>query len=135
MNLEIMQSRNTEAVREYVQKKFKSFNGWTYRDSTAKRKCLEYYIAAAEWNKSVVAGAYFTTFKKSFPISEASALQEQMERAARGPMKVEHHQWIEMQEEKLEAASQALEQLKIWKEGQDYQEGEGFFLRMKSLIH
>lgn len=134
MNHKTLRSHNPETVRAYVRKKFEIFNTWHYREVTRRKKCMEYWIAASVENKSIVEGVYFATFKKVFPKLEAQQLEEAMALKAQGPVKISRGEKMDQLRDKLEDARFVLRTLETWKEEQRYQEGEGFFLEMKSLI-
>lgn len=134
MNHKTLRSQNSEAVRVYVTRKFKSFNSFYYTKAKRKKRCMEYYIAASFENKSIVDDIYQKVFRESFPRDEAGRLEEEMLRKFNGPNKIEFNSWLGMQNDKLEDAQHVLATLQQWKEEQAWQRGEDFFLEMRSLI-
>ena len=105
MRADILQSKNSDEVRTYLQKKFKTFNSWTYSTNSRNKKCVQYYLCASDENKRLVEGAYFATFKASFPKDLATKAQADLECKAAGPVMVERSEWIGMQEDRQDSAS------------------------------
>lgn len=134
MRADILQSKNSDEVRTYLNKKFKGFNSWTYSKDRRNQKCANYYVCASEDNKRLVESVYFSVFQASFPKALANQVQQDLERKAEGPVMLERSQWIEMQEDRQQSAQQLLDQLIKWKEEGDYQEGEMFFLQMQARV-
>jgi hypothetical protein len=134
MRADILQSKNSDEVRTYLQKKFKTFNSWTYSTNSRNKKCVQYYLCASDENKRLVEGAYFATFKASFPKDLATKAQADLERKAAGPVMVERSEWIGMQEDRQDSAQQLLDQLILWRDNQDYQYGERFFNQLQSRV-
>lgn len=134
MNLAKLNSRDTEVVEEYVRKKFKSFAGFTYSKSTRMRKCEEYYIAAADTpaSQAVIERVYQEVFKQVLDIDRA----RQRVAAAKKPgkHKVESSAWLEMQEDRGNEISEALDKLRRWKAEGDYQMGEAFFAELCTTV-
>lgn len=134
MRADILQSSNSDDVREYVNRKFMSFNSWTYTKDRRDRKCINYYLCASDANKGFVEAAYFTVFKAQFPKNLASQVQMDLDRKASGPVMVERSEWLGRKKDRRESAQQLLRQLVQWKENGDYQEGEKFFIQLQSRV-
>lgn len=134
MRADILQSSNSDEVREYVNRKFRSFDSWTYTKDRRDRKCVNYYLCASDTNKRYVEAAYFTVFKAQFPKNLASQVQTDLDRKASGPVRIERSEWVGRRKDRREAAQQLLKQLVQWKENGDYQEGEKFFIQLQSRV-
>jgi hypothetical protein len=134
MRADILQSKNSDAVRAYLSKKFKGFDSWTYSQDRRNRKCVDYYLCASDANKHLVEAAYFATFHTPFPQAMANQAQRKLDRQAAGPVMVERSEWMGMQEKRQESAQQLLDQLVMWKENGDYQLGEMFFNQLQSRV-
>jgi hypothetical protein len=127
MRADILQSKNSNQVRDYVNKKFKIFDGWTYSKGTREKKCISYYLCASEENRRIVADAYFLIFKGVFPTAQADETERELERKAAGPIKVEWSQGVKKLEGKQEDAQQLLDQLVMWRDTGKWQEGPEFY--------
>jgi hypothetical protein len=134
MRADILQSKNSDEVRFYLDKKFGSYNSWYYSKTVRNKKCVNYYLCATDDNKRLVEAAYFATFKSIFPKELATQVQADLNRKASGPVMVERSEWIEKQEERQESAQQLLNVLLMWRKNQDYQEGERFFNQLQAKV-
>lgn len=134
MRADILQSSNTDQVRVYLDKKFRSFDSWTYSNDRRDRKCANYYVYASDLNKPMVEAAYFRIFRSTFPKALANQIQIDVDRKASGPVMMDREEWISAQEDRREDAAQLLRQLVQWKENGNYQEGESFFLEMQRRV-
>lgn len=134
MRADILQSTNPDEVREYVNRKFKIFDSWTYTKDRRDRKCVNYYLCASDANKRYVEAAYFTVFRMQFPKNLATQVQSDLNRKASGPVKVERSEWLGRKKDRRESAQQLLNELIRWKENGDYQEGEKFFIQLQSRV-
>jgi hypothetical protein len=131
MNLSILQSRDTDAVRTYVTKKFTKFASWRYSKKTRVQRCIKYYVAAAEWNRDLVVSIYQFTFKEPFPKQQAAALEASQNKEV---AKLESGAWLDQQRDRLARSEGLLEQLKLWKKENEFEMGEGFFLRLQEAV-
>ncbi|MBI1358562.1 MAG: hypothetical protein GC160_29855 [Acidobacteria bacterium] len=126
MRVDILTSSNQRSVREYVTKKFTTFNSWTYSKGTRRKKCLQYYQAAEEGgNGQIVKDVYGLIFREPFPKEPPPK---------KTPTLVNPDDWISDREDKISRAERVLKTLQHWQESGEYQTGEEFFLRLKQII-
>jgi hypothetical protein len=134
MRADILQSSNMEQVRIYLDKKFRTFDSWTYSKDRRDRKCANYYLCASDLNKPLVEATYFRVFRSTFPRAVANEIQMDVDRKAVGPVMLAREDWISTQEDRQDSAEQLLKKLIQWKEDGDYQNGEQFFLEMQMEV-
>jgi hypothetical protein len=134
MKTTLLEKGSPEELRVYLTKKFKKFNSWHYSKKARRQKCILYSIAASPSNQRVVEGVYFVTFREQFPVSDALLYQSEMERQASRSHKIERSEYVSRKQSRLSSAEELLDQLKIWKETGAYQEGERFFLELRSVV-
>jgi hypothetical protein len=134
MRADILQDRDTNKLRVYLLKKFKSFNVWYYPKSSRDSKCINYWVCASEENQRYVAAIYQEVFHADFPQAQARQAETNAERKAAGPTKVSQEDWIDIQEKRGSKAQQLLDTLLMWRSDQAYQEGERFFNQMEARV-
>jgi len=134
MKTKLLETGSPEEVRVYLTKKFKKFNSGFYLKKTRRKKCILYYLAASSSNQSVVESVYFVTFREMFPKGEAERYEAELERQARGSIKVERGEYVSRKSGKIADAEELLRLLVQWKEEGAYQEGEGFYNRLKGAV-
>src|ERR1700758_39970 len=134
MRADILQSRNSDQVRDYVLSKFNKFDSWTYSRNRRDRKCINYYLCASDQNKRIVEWVYSSTFKSTFPRGRANEVLAEIDRKAAGPVMIPSNEWVDRQENRVVDAQELLDQLILWKDTGEYQCGETFFLELQARV-
>jgi hypothetical protein len=134
MKTTLLDTGSSEAVRTYLLKKFKKFNSGFYLKKTRRRKSILYYLAASPSNQSVVQSVYLFVFHEQFPLADAQLLEAELERKASKSQKVERSEFIGRKSSRIAKGEELLEQLIKWKAEGAYQEGESFFLELRSAV-
>jgi hypothetical protein len=131
MKAALLRDGRPDAIRVYVDKKFKRFAHWSYPNAVRTQKCINYWIAADgnRGGQRIIEDAYQRFFKQLFPLEKAEA---ELERRHKSPLKFESGDWYEGQQVRLARMEQTLVLLNEWKDGGDYQEGDKFFNQLKS---
>lgn len=135
MDLNKLNSRDTSVLTKYVEKKFKTFKGFTYSKSTRVKKCEQYYMAASEANRDLVQDIYQAIFKEMLDI-HAAADRADKENAKKKPekIKIEAGAWLDMQTRKSDGIDDMLRQLYHWRDTGEYQGGESFFSNLREMV-
>ncbi len=130
MNLSTLQ--NPAQVREYVGRKFSAFKSSFMLPVRRRSKCIEYWLNARE-NRQVVEDVYRFVFKEAFPKTEALQKEQAVIKKYDVP-KTNINQWVEDQEKQAGRIGTTVDRLKQWESDGDYQEGDGFFQRLKTEV-
>lgn len=133
MDLTQLRSKNSQVVNDYVLKKFKVFNGFTYSKKTRVKKCIQYYLAAegSLYGQEAVETIYQKVFGQLFPLDEAEEIERKL---SSGPQKVESSVALDKMENDRDALQKTLDQLLIWKRGHEYDLGETFFSQLLNEV-
>jgi hypothetical protein len=133
MDIAKLSENDRAAVRRYVEKKFRKFNGTFYPKKSRENKAIEYWLASAETShgQEAVTSLYWFVFHTQFPIEKAKQLQRRREAV---PAKMESSQWLRSKQRQLVQLEATLSDLTEWKEDQDYQLGEAFLARLRTRI-
>jgi hypothetical protein len=133
MNLQKLRSKDPSVVEDYVTRKFKRFNRFTYTKKTRISKCIQYWIAAdgSMHGQAVIERVYQQIFRQLFPEEEAEIIKK---KASSGPSKIESSEALDRMETRRDALAKTLITLERWKLTQAYQEGERFMSSLQSEV-
>jgi hypothetical protein len=130
MNLYALQ--DPAQVREYVGRKFSAFKSSFMLPVRRRSKCIEYWLNA-RGNRQVVEDVYGFVFKQAFPKTEALQKEQALNKKY-DVHKTNSTEWVEKQEKQAGRIGKTVDRLKQWEQQGDYQEGEDFFLRLKTEV-
>jgi hypothetical protein len=130
MNLYALQ--DPAQVREYVGRKFSAFKSSFMLPVRRRSKRIGYWLNA-RGNRQVVEDVYGFVFKQAFPKTEALQKEQALNKKY-DVHKTNSTEWVEKQEKQAGRIGKTVDRLKQWEQKGDYQEGEDFFLRMKTEV-
>ena len=130
--MNLVKLQDPAQVREYVGKKFSDFKSSVMLPGRRRTKCIQYWLNAGG-NRQVVEDVYGFVFKQAFPRAEALQQEEALNKKY-NVHKTNSNEWVENQEKQAQRIGKTVGRLKQWEEQGDYQEGEDFFLRLKTEV-
>jgi len=130
--MNLIKLQDPAQVREYVGKKFADFKSSVMLPGRRRTKCIQYWLNAGG-NRQVVEDVYGFVFKQAFPRAEALQQEEALNKKY-NVHKTNSNEWVENQEKQAQRIGKTVGRLKQWEEQGDYQEGEDFFLRLKTEV-
>ena len=125
MDTEILENGNPGQVRDYAEKKFRGFKSSHFMSKPERdRWCVSYYLCASKANQQAVQDAYFATFRKAFPQSQADQTRAELVRKGQSEKTANTIglvEQIEQTESRLNSAQQLQGQLDLMLRNEDYQ--------------
>ena len=136
MDLSKLNSADTVSVRDYIEKKFKTFKSFPYSRSSRTKKCEKYYLAASgrEVNQDIIQEVYQRLFGEILDTDKVEAHAARQAAKKSDIVKIEAGQWLQAQNNQADDVAEMLSKLRRWREDGSYQEGEGFFVRLKTEV-
>lgn len=133
MKADLLLNGKATDVRVYMHEKFKVWGSWKYSKSSRVTKTLGYYTFASTENKEAIRAAYSHYFKEPWPTVELARYEQALQKKQK--IKYESGEAQERQEKYLAALKRTHILLVQWqKGGGKVQEGEQFFLELRSLV-